>query len=343
MRTIRRLVCSLPILLLLFALPVQGQVPLPGPGSLGNLGIWYVHQPAPSLMAQTGASSGAFIDRVIQKSPADQAGLQTADVIVKVDDKSISHAEDIDNLFRFRKVKPGDSVTLHYVRKGTPRSVKVKVLTQAEVFPRMKVPFLAEKVEERTWTENGVRRTHKVKRKYHRDGAGRMAEETFRPKGVSGVMHTVDTFDPVKLVRVSINHYTRKVRIVRHKRKLPADFKFEDSPVNWIQSQASEYLGTKTIQGLRCEGYRLDGVMEVPDVFGISSDEDLSYSIELWFSDLMVYPILNISEDPLKGRTVSKVVDVQVGVEPDTAIFEIPEGYEVEEVELADILTGKKR
>ncbi len=324
--SIQGIMLRLPVLLLLCALPIQGQVPVPGPGSLDNLGIWYVRQPAPSLMAQTGASSGAFVDWVIQGSPADQIGLQAADVITRVNETAIANAEDIDNLFSFRKLNPGDSITLKYVRKGTPKTATVTVSKPTEVFPRMKVPFLAENIEERTWTENGVRRTHKVKRKYHRDGAGRMAEENFRPEGVDGVFHTVDTFDSVKLVRVSVNHFTRKARIIRHKRKLPADFKFEDSPVNWIQSQASEYLVTKTIQGLRCEGYRLDGVMEVPDVFGISSDEDLSYSIELWFSDLMVYPILNISEDPLKGRTVSKVVDVQVGVEPDPAIFEIPAG-----------------
>ena len=44
----------LPSLLLLCALPAQSQIPLPGPGVLGNLGIWFVRGPAPSLMAQTG-------------------------------------------------------------------------------------------------------------------------------------------------------------------------------------------------------------------------------------------------------------------------------------------------
>ena len=41
----------------------------------------------------------------------------------------------------------------------------------------------------------------------------------------------------------------------------------------------------------------------------------------------MVYPVLDISEDPLQGRTVQKMVDIQDGVGPDPVIFEIPEGY----------------
>ena len=218
--------CWLPGLLLLCTLPVQGQIPLPGPGTMGNFGIWFVRVPAPSLMFQAGAASGAFVDRVIQGRPADQIGLQTADIITELGGTTIADAEDIDNLFRFRKMSAGDSVLLKYVRKGTPQTATVTVSQSTEVFPRMRIPFLAKQRVERTWTEKGVHRSHKVERKFHCDSAGRLAEEAFRSEGIGDVMHTVAKFDSVNLVRVSINHFTKRARIVHHQHKLPSDFAF---------------------------------------------------------------------------------------------------------------------
>ncbi len=342
-KVIRRVLRWLPSLLLLCVLPAQSQIPLPGPGALGSLGIWFVRGPAPSLMAQTGVPSGAFVDWVVKGSPAEQIGLQTADVIIELDGTAIANAEDIDHLFQLRKLRVGDTVPLKYVRKGTPLTATVTVSQPTAIFPRMRVPFLAKQIMERTWTENGVRRSHKTETKFHRDSAGRMAEENFRPVGIGGILHTASTVDSVNRVRVSINHFTKKARIVQSQGKLPSDFAFKESPVKWIQAQPSQYLGTKIIAGLSCEGYRVEGVVELPREFGITSDAPLSYSGERCLSDLTVYPVLDISEDPLQGRVVTRLVDIQEGVEPDPAIFAIPEGYQVEKVEVAHIWLDKPR
>ena len=327
-----------PIFVLLCAFPAQSQIPVPGPGSLGHLGIWYVRDPAPSLMGQTGASAGAFVDRVIKGSPAAEIGLETGDVIVEIGGNAVASAEDADNLFRLRKLKPGDTVGLKCLRKGRPLEATVTVSRPLSIFPRMRVPFVARMIEERKWTQNGLLGSITTETKLYRDSAGRMAEETFRPAG-AGTLHTVSIFDSVNLVRTSIDHRTKRARIVRHQRKLPAGFKFKkNESIRYIRAQPSQYLGTKMIEGLSCEGYRIQGVAEMPSFIDFGSGQPLRFSTETWGSDLTVYPIMEIEESPIKGHRVRKLVDIQEGVEPELEIFEIPEGYDVEEVELADIM-----
>ena len=325
-----------PIFVLLCAFPAQSQIPVPGPGSLGYLGIWYVRDPAPSLMGQAGAFAGAFVDRVIKGSPAAEIGLETGDVIVEIGGNAVASVEDADNLFRLRKLNPGDTVGLKYLRKGRPLEATVTVSQPLSIFPRMRVPFVARMIEEREWTQNGLLGSITTETKLYRDSAGRLAEETFRPEG-AGTLHTVSIFDSVNLVRTSIDHSTKRARIVRNQRKLPVKFKKKES-IRYIRAQPSQYLGTKMIEGLSCEGYRIQGVAEMPSFIDFGSGQPLRFSTETWVSDLTVYPIMEIEESPLKGHSVRKLVDIQEGVEPEPEIFEIPEGYDVEEVELADIM-----
>lgn len=67
--------------------------------------------------------SGAFVNDVVQGSPAENAGLQTGDVITKFGDKDIKSAEDL--VTEVRNHKPGDKVAVAYVRGSDKRTTTV--------------------------------------------------------------------------------------------------------------------------------------------------------------------------------------------------------------------------
>lgn len=59
---------------------------------------------------------GAEIESVVKESAAEKAGLQKGDVITKIDDKKIENTDDVTEAVR--KHKPGDKVSITYLRDG---------------------------------------------------------------------------------------------------------------------------------------------------------------------------------------------------------------------------------
>jgi putative serine protease PepD len=68
-------------------------------------------------------SEGALVVSVVPGSAATQAGLKTGDVIVKINDTTISSASDVTNAVRAHQ--PGDVVSVHVVRGSHHRSFLV--------------------------------------------------------------------------------------------------------------------------------------------------------------------------------------------------------------------------
>jgi len=68
---------------------------------------------------------GALVAEVVPGSPADQAGLQTDDVITKVGDQAITSSEELVTEIRKRKV--GDTVTVTYIRGGDERTADLRL------------------------------------------------------------------------------------------------------------------------------------------------------------------------------------------------------------------------
>lgn len=64
---------------------------------------------------------GAYIQRVVNGSPADLAGIKQGDVITKIDDKSVTNTTVITNEIQSKKV--GDNVTLEISSNGQSRIV----------------------------------------------------------------------------------------------------------------------------------------------------------------------------------------------------------------------------
>ena len=75
------------------------------------------------LSAKT--DKGAIINNVLDNSSAKKAGLKKGDIITMVNDKEITSPADLRNAIE--SFKPGDEVTIHYLRDGKKNSDKVEL------------------------------------------------------------------------------------------------------------------------------------------------------------------------------------------------------------------------
>jgi serine protease Do len=69
--------------------------------------------------------SGAIIDDVINRSPADKAGLKEDDIIIAFNDDKVRDDEDLTDLIQ--DSKPDDTVTLTLIRDGAEQKLKVEL------------------------------------------------------------------------------------------------------------------------------------------------------------------------------------------------------------------------
>lgn len=83
---------------------------------------------------QGAEAGGVLVLSVIEKGPAEKAGLKAGDVIQKVEDEKVDSPEDLmDVLANFEE---GDVVTVEYLRKGAPGKTEVALEKPAEIGSR---------------------------------------------------------------------------------------------------------------------------------------------------------------------------------------------------------------
>ena len=68
---------------------------------------------------------GAIISQVIAGSPAEKAGIQTGDIITKLNEKNVSNAVDVKNMIGDLRV--GSPVQMTILRAGRPKNIKVVI------------------------------------------------------------------------------------------------------------------------------------------------------------------------------------------------------------------------
>jgi serine protease Do len=73
------------------------------------------------------------INQVIQGSPADQAGLQPGDVILKADDKDFSQMKSLHDYIGSKK--PGDTMRLEVWSQGAKKLVAIKLGERPAAYP----------------------------------------------------------------------------------------------------------------------------------------------------------------------------------------------------------------
>ncbi len=83
---------------------------------------------------------GVVIESVVADSPAEKAGLQEDDVIVKIDGKQVEDPDDL--IAAVKAKKPGDKVKVEYVREGKSGQVEVVLARAPRVTERIVIPPL---------------------------------------------------------------------------------------------------------------------------------------------------------------------------------------------------------
>jgi serine protease Do len=68
---------------------------------------------------------GALVSSVEKGSPAERAGLEPGDVIVRINDRDVNRSSDLPALVA--EMRPGTSAKLDVIRKGTPKTVNVTI------------------------------------------------------------------------------------------------------------------------------------------------------------------------------------------------------------------------
>ena len=75
--------------------------------------------------SDAGGRTAVTVVKVLPKTPAERAGLQTGDLLTRVDDTAVADPQGALNAIA--RVKPGDQVSLGIVRAGKPREVVITV------------------------------------------------------------------------------------------------------------------------------------------------------------------------------------------------------------------------
>ena len=108
------------------AMEVQGQLRSSGRVSRGRIGV--VIQEVTKELADSfglGKPSGALVNSVEKGGPAEKAGVEPGDIILKFDGKAVNASSDLPRIVG--ATKPGSKVPLQVWRKGTARDLTVAV------------------------------------------------------------------------------------------------------------------------------------------------------------------------------------------------------------------------
>ncbi len=113
------------------AMDVAEQLKTRGKVNRGRIGV-AIQEVTADLAESFGLSepSGALVADIEPGSPAEKAGLQVSDIILKFDGKKINASIDLPRLVG--AAKPGSSATLSIWRKGEKRDLKIQIGEMAD-------------------------------------------------------------------------------------------------------------------------------------------------------------------------------------------------------------------
>ncbi len=71
---------------------------------------------------------GVLVDHVLAEGPGDQAGMQSGDIIIKINDKDIDSKANFDEQIAY--LRPGDKIKIEYLRNGKNGNASLSLLNQ---------------------------------------------------------------------------------------------------------------------------------------------------------------------------------------------------------------------
>jgi serine protease Do len=113
------------------AMQVADQLRTTGKVTRGRIGVT-IQELTRELAESFGLSkpNGALVSNVEKKGPADKAGIEVSDVILKFDGKQVNSSSDLPRMVA--AVKPGTKVVVELWRKGKSKLVTVEVAEMPE-------------------------------------------------------------------------------------------------------------------------------------------------------------------------------------------------------------------
>jgi serine protease Do len=108
------------------AMKVKNDLQKYGKVERGRLGVTV--QPMTKELAEAFGikeNKGALVSSVEPGSPAAKAGLQSGDIIARVNDQPVEQSSDLPRVIG--ETKPGTGITLQVLRQGKPRDLRVEV------------------------------------------------------------------------------------------------------------------------------------------------------------------------------------------------------------------------
>lgn len=108
------------------ALNIMEQLLETGEVQRGYLGV-YAQDLSPDLAEAFGLKkqSGAVINKVLEGSPAEEAGLRAGDIVVKIDDKIVRNSADVKNQVGLKRI--GEKVEFGILRDGKKQNIVVEI------------------------------------------------------------------------------------------------------------------------------------------------------------------------------------------------------------------------
>jgi len=204
----------------------------------------------------------------------------------------------------------------------------------------MGLPYSADQVTVTTQTlANGTAITHKRLVRICRDSQGRERTEWFKP-GVDSVgqddsPQSVRIYDPVAGTTFSLNprdHEAQKSAI-RRRTPQPAP-QTTGASANLSQAPPEpqptrEDLGTQMIEGLEARGERITRTIRAG---AEGNDQPIQITSEIWTSAKPRLLLLNITNDPRYGESVTRLTNLVLD-EPPADLFQVPADYTVVELQ----------
>jgi serine protease Do/serine protease DegQ len=111
------------------ALSIMEQLLETGEVQRGFLGV-YAQDLSPDLAEAFGLpkQSGAVINKVLENSPAEKAGLKTGDIVIEIDGKQVRNSSDVKNQIGLRRV--GEKIAFDILRNGDTHKIEVEIVSK---------------------------------------------------------------------------------------------------------------------------------------------------------------------------------------------------------------------
>jgi hypothetical protein len=167
-------------------------------------------------------------------------------------------------------------------------------------------------------------------RRIVRDSAGRVYQERWLlvPKGgqVKSRMNAIQIEDPNNHTLYTCMTFKKACDLTAYRPSQPFESEGEpQTPHNRYPGLTVESLGMKNLFGVDTVGTRQTTTIKTG---AVGNDRPIQIVLEFWHSPRLGFNLESVRSDPRIGKQTFTITELE-SVEPDPALFSVPEGYQV--------------